>query len=269
VRRLFGDVWYMGLSDFTWACQWYAPGIIAGWMSLSSTEQVAWIGASLRIVMALHTFVWLYFFNMLPNLANDLSVGIDEWRRLVSRSLNSSMWPACLIAVGGTLFAPVLLPAIYGDSYTAAVRPFQIIIWMIPVAWFSGHFRFSLIAAGQQRWEFAASAATAVTTVILALVLVRKGGAIGAATAMLSGAIVNTMLSYGAMAREIATVPLTSSLRPALIAITISLAAGFAVAAVAGHLAGTIAGCLLYGAAAMRHENDLAKAVQAWMGRRA
>jgi O-antigen/teichoic acid export membrane protein len=269
VRRLFGDVWYMGLSDFTWACQWYAPGIVAGWMSLSSTEQVAWIGASLRIVMALHTFVWLYFFNMLPNLANDLSVGIDEWRRLVSRSLNSSMWPACLIAVGGTLFAPVLLPAIYGDSYTAAVRPFQIIIWMIPVAWFSGHFRFSLIAAGQQRWEFAASAATAVTTVILALVLVRKGGAIGAATAMLSGAIVNTMLSYGAMAREIATVPLTSSLRPALIAITISLAAGFAVAAVAGHLAGTIAGCLLYGAAAMRHENDLAKAVQAWMGRRA
>jgi O-antigen/teichoic acid export membrane protein len=162
--RVFRDVWFMGFSDFTWACLWYSPAIILAWLG-SGMEQVAWIGASVRIVLALHTFVWLYFFNMLPNMAKEIASGIDGWIDLIARSMAASMWPACLAALGGTLIAPVLVPRIYGEAYQAAVLPFQIVVWMIPVAWFSGHFRFSLIAAGHQRWEFGVSAATAVVTV--------------------------------------------------------------------------------------------------------
>jgi O-antigen/teichoic acid export membrane protein len=140
--RLFREVWFMGLSDFTWACLWYSPALIVGWLGLGM-ERVAWVAASVRIVIALHTFVWLYFFNMLPNMAKELAVDVSGWRDLMTRSITTSIWPACLAAVGGTLIAPLLMPLVFGEAFGAAVRPFQIVIWMIPVAWFSDHFRFS------------------------------------------------------------------------------------------------------------------------------
>jgi O-antigen/teichoic acid export membrane protein len=162
--RLFHEVWYLGASDLAWACLWYSPVIVMGWIAMGHPEQVAWVAASVRIVVALHTFVYLYFFNLLPNLARELTVSLDEWRALVGRSIAASMWPACLVSVGGTLIAPVLIRIIYGPEYGAAVRPFQIVVWMIPVVWLSGHFRFSLIAAGHQRSESFASAVMAGVT---------------------------------------------------------------------------------------------------------
>jgi O-antigen/teichoic acid export membrane protein len=266
-RALFKDVWFMGLSDFTWACLWYSPGIITGWMGLASTEHVAWIAASVRIVMSLHTFVWLYFFNMLPNLSKELSVSLDDWRDLMSRSLKTSMWPACLIAVGGTLIAPVLMPLVYGGAYTAAVRPFQIVIWMIPVAWFSGHFRFSLIAAGHQRWEFVVSAVTAAVTVSSAFVLVSYRGSVGAAAALLTGGVVNTILAYLAMNRQIGRVHVASNIRPVVAATTISLGAGLVVGMVAGPVTGTVIAGFIYAVIAARQDNELVHIIHSWLGR--
>jgi O-antigen/teichoic acid export membrane protein len=264
--RLFNDVWYMGLSDFTWACLWYSPGIIVGWMGLAATEHVAWIAASVRIVMSLHTFVWLYFFNLLPNLSKEWSVSPDNWRDLMQRSLTTSMWPACLIAIGGTLIAPLLLPLVYGPAYSAAVRPFQVVIWMIPVAWFSGHFRFSLIAAGHQRWEFVVSAATAVVTVAAAFTYVRTYGSTGAAAALLTGGVVNAVLAHIAMTRYVGGVAILSRMRPVLVTTAGSLAAGIAAAIVLGPLAGATAGCLLYLAVAARQDNELTGVIRRWFG---
>jgi O-antigen/teichoic acid export membrane protein len=245
----------MGLSDFTWACLWYSPALIIRWLGLGM-EQVAWIASSVRIVLALHTFVWLYFFNMLPNMAKELTVGVDEWRGLITRSLAASMWPACLIALGGTLVAPILLPLVFGSPYEAAVRPFQIAIWMIPVAWFSGHFRFSLIAAGQQRWEFAASAVTAVVTVASAIGLGYIYGSVGGAVALLAGGIVNAAVAVAASHRQIGRVDLLPYTRTVLMTTTGTFVLGFSVSAVAGALAGTIAACLVFLAVAVRQAND-------------
>ena len=84
--RLFRDVWFMGLSDFTWACQWYSPALVVDWLGLGR-EPVAWVASSVRIVISLHTFVFLYFFNMLPNLAKELASDRHGWRDLMSRSM--------------------------------------------------------------------------------------------------------------------------------------------------------------------------------------
>jgi O-antigen/teichoic acid export membrane protein len=261
-RRLFGDVWYMGFSDFTWACLWYSPALIMGWMGSGQTEQVAWIAAAVRIVMALHTFVWLYFFNMLPNLAKELTVSIEAWRSLLTRSMATSMWPACLVAVGGTFIAPLLLPVVYGGPYEAAVRPFQIVIWMIPVAWFSGHFRFSLIAAGQQRWEFAASAASAVVTVTSAAVFSYYAGSAGAAAALVLGGVVNTVLAMLASNRHIGRVSIVASVGPVLVATAGGLVVGAAVTRATGALAGATAASLIVASMAVRYQNDLAQLVR-------
>lgn len=258
-RALFKDVWFMGFSDFTWACQWYAPALVIGWIALGRTEQVAWVAASVRIVLALHTFVWLYFFNMLPNMAKALSVGLDDWRDLTKRSVATAMWPACLIAVGGTLVAPVLMPLVFGGMYEAAVRPFQIVIWMIPVTWFSGHFRFSLIAAGLQRWEFAVSAASAVVTVTSAAALARPWGGVGAAAALLTGGVVNMVLALVASTRHVGTVRIGPSIGPVVFATAASLVVGAGVTTIAGALGGTVIACAVYAAIAARQDNDLVR----------
>jgi O-antigen/teichoic acid export membrane protein len=261
-RRLLGEVWYMGFSDLTWACLWFSPALIVGWASQGGTEQVAWIGASVRIVLALHTFVYLYFFNLLPNLSKEFSTGLDQWRALMQRSIITSLWPACLIAVGGTLLAPVLIPAVFGAAFTRAVVPFQIAIWMIPATWFSGHFRFSLIAAGQQWWDFVVSSLTALVTVGAGVFLSRNYGSTGAASALLLGGVVNTAFAMVASRRYVGRITIAASAGPPVLATVVCLLAGAAVSASVGVWAGTLVGCLLFAGAAVRHDNDLVRLIR-------
>ena len=263
-RRLFGDVWYMGLSDLTWACLWYSPATIVGWAG-SGAEQVAWVAAGIRIVLAVHTFVFLYFFNLLPNLAVAVAASLDGWRELMRRSIATSIWPACLVALAGTLLGPVLIPIVYGQAFAPAVLPFQIAIWMIPIAWFGGHFRFSLVAAGQQWWEFLVSTATAVVTVITALVLSHYHGAPGAASAFVLGGVTSATLAVAATFRHVGRAPVLSSTGPALLATALCLVAGFGVTAVAGEWAGTFVACLAFTIIGVRQNNELVRIVGDWI----
>lgn len=213
-RRLFADIWFMGIGDFTWACLWFSPVLVLGWLLGQGAEQIAWIAAPVRIVVALHTFVFLYFFNLLPNLAVELARGTEAWRAIVVRSLRASTWPAILIAVAGTVSAPVVVPLLFGPAYIAAVVPFQIVIWMIPVTWFSGHFRFSLVAAGHQRREFVVTAVAAVITTVTALLFGRWWGSIGAAAAVLTGGLASSLLALLVSHRTIGGVPVAMALVP-------------------------------------------------------
>ncbi len=256
-RRLFRDVWFMGLNDFTWACLWYSPAIIVGWVVVRDPEQVAWISASVRIVVALHTFVFLYFFNMLPGMARELAISIDAWRALVTRSMANSLWPACLIALGGTFAAPILIPLLFGGPYTAAVLPFQIAVWMIPIAWFSGHFRFSLIAAGKQQWDFAASTGSAAVTVTSAAVLGYQTGSVGAAAAIVLGGIVNTVLAIAFANRHVGRLRIWVAAAPVLGVTAAGLVAGLIATKASGPLLGTVAACVPMAVVAARQRGEL------------
>jgi O-antigen/teichoic acid export membrane protein len=257
----------MGASDLTWACLWYAPSVIVGAMGIGRTEHVAWLAASVRIVMALHTFVFLYFFNMLPNLSTELSRGLEDWRDLIRRSLGTAMWPACLVALGGTLAAPFIVTLLFGDAYREAVLPFQIVVWMIPITWFSGHYRFSLIAAGQQKWEFWAAAWSAVAMIPAAVVLVFSYGSAGAAVALVFGSLVNTALAMLAVKRRIGSVEALPALSPVVATCLASLVLGMLVALVAGEIPGAVTACIAYAGVAATRAAELTRARIAWLGR--
>ena len=264
-QLLFKETWFLGASDLTWATMWYAPSIIIGWADPAQIERVAWLAASVRIVMALHTFVWLYFFNLVPNLAKELKDGLDGWRALVHRSLSTAMWAACFIGLSGTLLAPIIVDTVYGQPYRQAVLPFQIVVWMIPVTWLSGHFRFSLIVGGRQDLEFAASATAGVTTALLAYVGTRFYGAAGAAAALLIGGIVNTFVAGLAMRAVVGSVRLTAAV-PAVMACLASLLVGVAGNWLGGHTAGAASACLVY-AVITASQWDLTRLRHAWEGR--
>jgi O-antigen/teichoic acid export membrane protein len=263
--QLLKQTWFLGASDLAWAAMWYSPSVITGWLALTRLYEVAWMAAAVRIVMAVHTFVWLYFFNMLPNLSKEIHDGLAGWRDLLYRSMSTSMWAACLIALGGTLFAPIIVETTYGSNYRGAVLPFQIIIWMIPVAWFSGHFRFSLIASGHQRLEFLACAVGGVVTVVTAYAGFRLAGTPGTAAALLLGGVVNMVLAGFAMSRVIGRVRLTAAAAPVfscVAAVLMSIVLTWTI----HRTVGAVAAVLVYSVAAASQWN-VTRLRHAWEGR--
>lgn len=262
---LLKQTWFLGASDLAWAAMWYSPSVMLGWFAPGRMFEVAWMAAAVRIVMALHTFVWLYFFNLIPNLSKEIHEGLAGWRDLLARSMSSSTWAACLLALGGTFFAPIIVATIYGPNYAAAVLPFQIAIWMIPVAWFSGHFRFSLIASGHQRLEFLASAVAGLVTVCGAYAAAPRYGASGAAVALLAGGIVNAAVAGYAMYRVIGPMRLTTAVSPVLSCFA-AAAIGLVVTEVSDPMIGAVAAVGFYGIRAASQWN-VARLRLAWQGR--
>jgi O-antigen/teichoic acid export membrane protein len=244
---------------------WYSPSVMLGWFAVGRMYEVAWMAAAVRIVMALHTFVWLYFFNMIPNLSKEIHEGLAGWRDLLARSMSSSTWAACLLALAGTFFAPIIVESVYGVKYSAAVLPFQIAIWMIPIAWFSGHFRFSLIASGHERLEFYASAVGGLVTVCGAYAGAHFRGASAAAVALLAGGVVNAALAGWAMYRVIGPMRLTTAVTPILSCAAAGLI-GLVVTQVSEPTIGAAAAVGLYGFHAATQWN-IERVRLAWQGR--
>lgn len=263
--RMLRESWPLGASEVTWAALWYSPGIVLG--ALSTSEQMAWFAGPLRIVLALHTFVWLYFFNLLPALSRALATANEEWRTLTKRSLRTSMWLACFVALSGALFAPFIVQTVYGPAYAAAALPLQIVVWMIPLAWLSGHFRYSLIAAGEQRWEFYALAATVVVTVSAAWLLVPGLGAIGAAISLVAGGAINGVLAGLAVTRRIGPFGAGSAVAGAAVSCLVCLLTGLGVGAIAGSVVGAATALVCYVAIAARRDTELMRLARVWLQR--
>jgi len=177
------------------------------------------------------------------------------------------MWAACLVALIGTLFAPVIVQTVYGPDYAEAALPLQIVIWMIPLAWFSGHFRYSLIAAGEQRWEFGALAATVVVTLICAWMTAPSLGAVGAAISLVVGGAINGLLAWLAVARRVGTFDAATAVTSSVVACIVCVASGFAIAAAAGALAGGVIAAICYLVIGARRDTEIIRLARVWLQR--
>jgi O-antigen/teichoic acid export membrane protein len=117
-------------------------------------------------VISAHTFVWLYFFNLLPSLSRlGMEQGLGRFQELMSTSMRLVCWVALGGATIGTLLSPFIIGLIYGPDFAEASRPFAVMVWVLAAAFVSGHHRFALIALSLQREEFWASVAGALVSV--------------------------------------------------------------------------------------------------------
>lgn len=264
-RRLFADAWTLGASELTWAALWYFPTLIVGY--LADAADVAWLAGPIRVVMGLHTFVWLYFFNLLPGLSRSYKTSLEAWQDLTNRSISTTMWPALLVAIVGTSAAPEIVLLLFGRAYGAAAWPLRIVVWMIPIAWLSGHFRFGLIATGHQRSEFLAAIAAAVVSVGGAWIWVPLAGATGAALALVAGGLVNALVAMLFTFRAIAPLRVSAGVARPILLGTVCLGASAAMAPVTGAVVATGVVGALFGLVALRSDPELVRLRQVWLGR--
>jgi len=195
----------IGFSELAWASMWYFATVLLGF--LFADKSLGWFGASHRVLMALHTFVWMYFFNLLPSISRCASQPNETLLALMRRSLGFSAWTGIYGAFLLTTLAPQVMAAVFGESFRGAGASLAILAWMLPVAMLSGHYRYVLIGYNQQDRLLWCMIVSAVVAIAAGLILVPWLGAIGAACALLTANLSNLMLTYREVDRTIVRIP--------------------------------------------------------------
>jgi O-antigen/teichoic acid export membrane protein len=211
----------IGLSELAWAALWYSATVLLGLWVVG--EQLGWFGAAHRVVMALHTFVWLYFYNLLPTITRATQQPPARLEKLLSQSLALTAWCGIFAALAPALVAEDLLQAAFGARYDGAAGPLVVLLWVVPVALVSGHYRYFLIADNRQGLECASTAIAAAIAVGLGALLIPGYGAVGAAWSLLLANIVNCGVAL-ACARWRTDVPFFRPLRLPCLAAALSAA---------------------------------------------
>ncbi len=194
IKTSFGQAFPIGLSELTWALTWYFATIFLGF--IENSDVVGWFASAHRPVLALHTFVWLYFFNLLPSMSRYIDRPVAEFNRMLTTSIKFTAWPAVFIGISGALMGNQAILIMFGENYSESIAVFKILVFMIPVSLLSGHYRYALIAFNLQKYEFLSALFSAIACVLLVYLLSSKYGAVGAAAGLLSTQVINLILAY-------------------------------------------------------------------------
>lgn len=248
MTSLVGEALPVGLGQLFWAAAHALPILMTA--ALAGGDQVAWIGAAVRIVLALHAFVWLYYFALYPRLVSAADSSADDLRPLLRGAQSRILWLVMPVAVAGSTGSGLLSRLVFGSGFTNAGSTLQIALWALPVAAASGVCRFLLIAAGRQRREMAAAAAGVFTVTLCGLLLIPRLAAPGAALALVAGGLVHWGVAAGLAWRSISSEPgVAGALFPALAALL--ALAGARLSSAAGPTVATAAGLGIYAALAL------------------
>ncbi len=210
----------IGLSELAWAFQWYFATVLLGF--LAADRSLGWFGAAHRMVTSLHTFVWLYFFNLLPSIARSASLPHGRLLELMSRSMSVAAWSGAFVALLVTVLAQTLMVTAYGQQFVAAAGLLSILVWMIPVSMLSGHYRYTLIGYGRQKLLLLSVTASAAISVLLCFALIPWMGAVGAAFGLIGGSVANLALSYALVRRAVLRIPLQAHISQPALALALS-----------------------------------------------
>lgn len=155
----------IGLSQIFWVLKMTGATLILG--LIAQPEDVGYFGGAMRILMALHTFVWLYFFNLLPSMSRAWVANDGSFAALIARSLRFVALAALIGAGIWVALAPFAVRIVYGQKFAPAGTALQWFAGVCAVAAISGHYRFGLIAAGHQTAEMLTAMAGAIASVVL------------------------------------------------------------------------------------------------------
>lgn len=226
MKTSFREAIPIGLSELTWNSAWYFPTILLG-LTVGG-EAVGWFGAALRPIMTLHTFVWLYFYNLLPSLSRHAQQTEQRENDLVNHSLQITTWSVVFLGISGGILARPIITLIFGQRYLASVPAFRILVWMLSISLLSGHYRYLLIAFNQQRYEFVCSLCAAIVSFILSILFIPRFSSEGAAVAIVVAAAVNWAMAFQFVHLKIGRIPVAIHLMKPFIAGVIMLAVFFA-----------------------------------------
>lgn len=199
-RQLFREGVPIGLGQLFWAGRMFAGTILLGY--IATADDVGLFGAAHRILVAMHTFVWWYFFNLLATMTRSWHADRDGFRGLMRQSLSVVLWCGLLSAAVGALAAPWMMTTVYGEAFAAGAPVLQAFAGVCLVLAISGHYRFGLIAAGYQKQEMISAGVGAVAAVLLIYLGFNAWGISGAALGLLASELLVWAMTW-ALSRQL------------------------------------------------------------------
>jgi len=177
----------VGGGQIVSAVNMYAPLLLVG--TIAAGAETGWFGAAHRVVASLSTFSMLYHFNLYPVIARRASGPPEALDAVIRASLRIVAW----VSIGGalllTLLGTELMQLAFGGNFTEAGLSFKVLVWFLPATLLSGHARWFMIAAKRQKYVFYAQVAGVVASVAVGVPFVRYLPSLGAAVAMVAGAV--------------------------------------------------------------------------------
>jgi O-antigen/teichoic acid export membrane protein len=155
----------IGLSQLFWVVKMFGATVIVG--MIATAGETGLFAAAMRIFVALHTFVWLYFFNLLPSLSRGWENDRRDFLKLLRESRRLVLLVAIPASIVGIILAPYLMTIAYGGEFLNGAGALRWLAVACLLAAVSGHFRFGLIAAGHQSREMISSAAGAAAAILM------------------------------------------------------------------------------------------------------
>jgi len=202
VRDLAHDAWPLAAGQLLRATSFsFGMTMVAFLLGDNATGQYA---AAQRLMQAALGFGSLYFVGYLPALSRATIEGHVAVRRLLGDSLHLTAIFTVPLAVGGTVLARPIVVRLLGSDYAASAAPLAILVWVLPVLTFGGHFRNTLIAARRVRVDLAWVGCSAATNVVLTLLLTPRFELRGAAAAFLAAEMTLALGTYAAVRRRLA-----------------------------------------------------------------
>lgn len=211
----------IGLAELAWAGLWFLPVVLYGFGR--NDASVGWLGSAHRATLAIHTFVWWYFFNLLPTVSRCAPNGLKELTALMARSMRLTLWGGFFVAICTTALAETLVRLAYGEAFAAAGALLGLLIWTIPLSIVSGHYRSVLIGFDRQRGLLLCTGGSAAVSGAMTVLLAPELGAKGAVVGLLVGNAVLAVMT--AVAVHVGVVRITSWMAgslPATIGVTVA-----------------------------------------------
>lgn len=183
------------------------------------SEATGLYGASFRVVWMLVLITVAYYTALRPTLAQAYVQGYHTIEDLINRVMRISSAIAIGAAVGGILVAEPLVAFLYGKAYLPAVPALQILLAMFGMHMISRTHRVMLISFNKQANDLRIMTLAALVNIVLNLLVIKKFGIVGAASANFACEFLILILDYISVQRFIGRAPLGRYLwKPAIAA---------------------------------------------------
>ncbi len=184
--RLLRESGQLGASSFVNALAQYLPILVVA--TAANDAETAEFAAAQRLILSLMTFSYVYYFNLFPLIARRMIDDSDALRAIIAASERVTAWVGVIAGVALWMFAPLIMRIIFGATFEAAGREFEILAWSGAIILASGNARWLLVSGKRQGMLLAAHIVNVACVVGLGFVLAPALGGAGAAFACIAGA---------------------------------------------------------------------------------
>jgi O-antigen/teichoic acid export membrane protein len=193
-KQLFRVGVPIGIGQMFWVVRMFGATLIVG--LVATAEDTGYFAGAMRIFIALHAFVWLYFFNLLPSMSRAWIDSRQAFSELTTRSMRLVVVACIGVGLVWILTSTFVMSVAFGPDFSKGGAALQWLAGAWISAAISGHFRFGLIAAGRQNKEMAASAMGAVAAAVLIPIGYFQAGIEGSAAGLFVAEMVVLVFSW-------------------------------------------------------------------------